>query len=166
MDIIVTADSWLCLGERRFACALGRGSIVADKCEGDGGTPVGRFALRRVLYRPDRLGKPETALPTAVLAEADGWCDAPNDPAYNRPVTLPYPASAERLWRTDHLYDVIVVLGHNDEPPLAGKGSAIFLHVARADLGPTEGCVALPLADLLVVLKHSSGKAHLRIEAP
>src|ERR1700689_2079632 len=109
-------------------CGLGPGGVaaVADKHEGDGATPAGAWPLRRVLYRPDRRAAPATGLPVAPLDPADGWCDAPGDPAYNRPVVLPYPASAERLWRDDHVYDLIVVLGHNDDPVVPRAGSAIF----------------------------------------
>ncbi len=89
-----------------------------------------------------------TGLPSAPIAANDGWCDAPGDPAYNRPVTLPYPASAERLWRDDHVYDLVGVLAHNDDPPISGRGSAIFLHLARDGYLPTEGCVALSRPDL------------------
>lgn len=154
MPLLVDPAGFLIQGERRLTCALGKGGIVAHKREGDGGTPVGTFALRRVLYRPDRLpAPPQTALPVAPIAPADGWCDAPGDAAYNRPVTLPYPASAEAMWREDGLYDVVVVLGHNDDPPVPGLGSCIFLHVARPAYAPTEGCVALALEDLLAVLK-------------
>lgn len=137
-------------GER--VCAIGRGGIGAKGGEGDGITPVGTFPIRRVLYRPDRVSL-RTKLPAAAIAEDDGWCDAPNDPNYNMPVKLPYAASHERMWREDRLYDVVVVLGYNDDPVIAGKGSAIFLHVARPDYGPTEGCVALALPDLLEALK-------------
>lgn len=138
-------------GARR--AAIGRGGIGVKGGEGDGVTPIGVFPLRRVLYRPGRVAKPVTILPVEALHAADGWCDAPADPAYNRPVSLPYAASAETLWRDDHLYDVVVVLGFNDDPVIPGAGSAIFLHVARDDYGPTEGCVALPLPDLLAALK-------------
>jgi L,D-peptidoglycan transpeptidase YkuD (ErfK/YbiS/YcfS/YnhG family) len=97
-----------------------------------------------VLYRPDRLYPPETALPVAPIDPADGWCDDPEDPAnYNRPVTKPYAGSHEDLWRDERVYDLIVVLGFNDDPPVAGAGSAIFLHVARDGFAPTAGCVAL-----------------------
>ena len=123
-----------------------------DKREGDGATPVGRFPLRRVLYRPDRLSAPITRLPVAPLAPDDGWCDDPADAQYNRPVRLPYAARHEELWRTDALYDVIVVIGHNDAPVVAGMGSAIFMHLASADYRPTQGCVALARQDLLDVL--------------
>ena len=144
------------LGETR--CALGRGGVVeADaKREGDGATPLGDWPLRRVLWRPDRLPQPVTALPTAPVGPDDGWSDDPADPAYNRPVTHPHAFSAERLWRDDELYDVIVVLGHNDDPPAAGRGSAVFLHCTKPGRPPTEGCVALARDDLLAVLAQAA----------
>ncbi|HEY9537070.1 MAG TPA: L,D-transpeptidase family protein, partial [Kiloniellaceae bacterium] len=116
-------------------------------------TPVGRWPLRRVLYRADRIARPVTVLPCQPIAPDDGWCDDPADPAYNRPVRLPYPARHERLTRDDHLYDLVVVLGHNDAPVVPGAGSAVFLHLARSDYGLTEGCVALALPELLEVLR-------------
>lgn len=135
-------------------CALGRGGVIeADrKREGDGATPLGTWSLRRVLWRPDRLESPATVLPAEPIRPDDGWCDDPADPAYNRPVTHPYPASAERMWRDDELYDVVVVLAHNDDPPVPGLGSAIFLHCAKPGWPTTEGCVALRREDLLAVL--------------
>ena len=159
-DLIVTPDAgdagatagWATLGERRWRCILGRGGVRRDKQEGDGATPVGRFALRRLLYRADRLARPAGTLPVAALDPADGWCDDPADAAYNRAVALPYPASCETLWRNDGVYDLIVVTGHNDAPPLAGAGSAIFIHVARDDRAPTAGCIAFAMADLLEIL--------------
>ena len=153
-EIVVRQDGWLEADGRRWRCALGRGGVRHDKREGDGATPVGRFPMRRLLYRRDRFATPPaTALPCAAIARDDGWCDDPADPDYNWPVRLPYPASHEHLWREDGLYDVVVVLGHNDDPPVPGLGSAIFLHVARPDYGPTEGCVALALNDLLDLLR-------------
>jgi L,D-peptidoglycan transpeptidase YkuD (ErfK/YbiS/YcfS/YnhG family) len=144
------ADGFLDLGGRRMRCALGKAGVTpaADKREGDLASPIGVWPIRRVLYRPDRGGAPATALPVQALAPDDGWCDAPGDPAYNRPVKLPYPASAERMWRDDHLYDIVVVLGHNDEPPVAPMGSCIFLHLAREGYLPTEGCVAIARLDM------------------
>jgi L,D-peptidoglycan transpeptidase YkuD (ErfK/YbiS/YcfS/YnhG family) len=136
-------------------CALGKAGTIAsvDKREGDNRSPTGAWTIRYVLYRPDAYPDgPTTALPTRPIAPEDGWCDAPNDTAYNRPVKLPYPASAERLWRDDHVYDLVVVLGHNDDPPVAGLGSAIFLHLARDGYPGTEGCVALALEDVEALL--------------
>jgi L,D-peptidoglycan transpeptidase YkuD (ErfK/YbiS/YcfS/YnhG family) len=114
---------------------------------------VGVWSIREVLYRPDVYPDgPRTALPTKAMARDDGWCDAPGDPAYNRPVKLPYPASAERMWRDDHVYDLVGILAHNDDPPVPGMGSAIFLHLARGGYPGTEGCVALAREDLEALL--------------
>lgn len=137
---------------RRVRCALGPAGIVEKKAEGDGATPAGTYPLRRVLFRPDRMAPPATALPTVALKPTDGWCDDPADPQYNRPVQLPYPASCESLWRNDHVYDLIVVLGHNDSPPRPGLGSAVFFHLARPDFAPTEGCVAIGRANMIEIL--------------
>ncbi|MDQ4059521.1 MAG: L,D-transpeptidase family protein [Pseudomonadota bacterium] len=148
-----------------FRCALGRGGVApaALKREGDGKTPLGRYRLLEVLYRPDRLMRPRTKLPVRALRHQDGWCDDPRDGRYNRPVRLPIRASAERLWREDGLYDLIVILDHNDRPRIRGRGSAVFLHVARKDLAPTEGCVALPLPVLRRLLARLGPGARLAI---
>ncbi|MGI8840681.1 MAG: L,D-transpeptidase family protein [Caulobacteraceae bacterium] len=148
------ADGRLTLAGRTVRCALGRGGVVAAaaKREGDGASPAGAWPLRRVLYRPDRGGAPATGLPTRALSPDDAWCETPLDPDYNRLVTLPHLSGADRLWRDDALYDLIVVLGHNDAPVVAGAGSAIFLHVARPNFGVTSGCVALTRPDLEALL--------------
>src|SRR5690349_13059206 len=138
---------------RPYPCTLGRTGVRADKREGDGASPVGCFPLRAVFYREDRMAKPATRLPCAAIARDDGWCDAPADPAYNRKVRLPYPASAETLWRDDALYDIVVVLGHNDAPVVPGAGSAIFLHLMREDGGPTEGCIGVDRALALELIR-------------
>lgn len=140
------------LGPDAWRCCVGRGGIRAHKEEGDGATPIGVLPLRRVLFRADRGATPATAVPVEPIAPADGWCDDPLDPRYNRPVTLPYPGRAEALWRSDPLYDIVGVLGWNDAPVQRGRGSAIFLHVARPDYAPTEGCVALAATDLRALL--------------
>ena len=134
--------------------AFGKGGLkpAAEKREGDGASPIGVWPIRRVLYRPDKGPPPLLAIPAQPIAPTDGWCDAPGDPAYNHPVTLPYPASAEHLWRTDDVYDLVVVLGHNDDPVVPGLGSAIFMHLARPGYTPTEGCVALARPDLEALL--------------
>lgn len=152
MTLRVTGDGRAVWRGREFRCAIGRGGIAARKTEGDGATPGGGFPLRRALYRADRTDRPRTGLPCRAIAPLDGWCDAPGDPLYNRPVGHPYPASAERLWRADACYDLLAVIGFNDDPVVDGAGSAIFLHVARPGYPPTEGCVALALEDLRTVL--------------
>lgn len=157
MDLIVTARlgetrGSARLGDRDLPCALGRSGLTADKHEGDGGTPTGRFPFRRLLYRADRVPHIETRLPALHIDPEDGWCDDPASPDYNRPVRLPHPARHENLWLESHLYDLVLVIGHNDDPVVKGAGSAVFLHVARENFGPTEGCVAFALDDLLTIL--------------
>lgn len=133
------------------AC-IGQNGISARKHEGDLCTPTGVYPLRRVFYRADRIARPVTTLPLSPIAPMDGWCDDPASADYNRLVTLPHPAGHERLWRDDHVYDLVVVIGYNDEPARAGAGSAIFMHLQRPDRAPTEGCVALSESDLRTVL--------------
>ncbi|QMW21657.1 L,D-transpeptidase family protein [Sandaracinobacteroides saxicola] len=135
-------------------CVTGRGGVVdaAAKREGDGATPRGTWALRGVLLRPDRVAAMPLVLPWRWLRPADGWSDGVDDPAYNRPVVHPHRFSAERLWRDDAVYDVIVVLGHNDAPVVAGAGSAIFWHLMRDDGAPTEGCLAVRREAMLGLL--------------
>jgi L,D-peptidoglycan transpeptidase YkuD (ErfK/YbiS/YcfS/YnhG family) len=145
---IVFPDGRLLFAGQVFRAALGRGGVKPDKREGDSATPVGLMPLRRILYRADRLSLRDCAVPIEPVAPDDGWCDDPGSPDYNRMVRLPFDASHERLWREDGVYDVVGVLGWNDSPVQRGRGSAIFLHVARPDYAPTEGCIALALADL------------------
>lgn len=169
MDIDVFSNSpgrgTLRWGGKTYLCTLGRGGVSLNKREGDGATPVGAFPLRAVLYRPDRMARPATRLPCTALDTDDGWCDDPGDPAYNRAVKHPYPASAERLWREDGVYDLIVVLGYNDAPVTQGAGSAIFLHVGRADGGPTEGCVAVARDLLLSIIAAAGPETMLRVHS-
>ena len=143
MIATVSADGLLRFQGQVHRCALGKGGIRADKREGDGATPPGLLRITRLLYRADRGARPPGALPAEPIAPTDGWCDDPNHADYNRQVSLPHSARCEELWRADAVYDVIGVLDWNLSPVRAGRGSAIFLHLARPDFSPTEGCVAL-----------------------
>jgi L,D-peptidoglycan transpeptidase YkuD (ErfK/YbiS/YcfS/YnhG family) len=165
VNLVVEPSGIAVWGGLRLRCAIGRGGIGRDKREGDGMTPMGSWPMRRLLYRADRMPLPPTGLPVLAIAPGDGWCDAPWDARYNQPVRLPYAVSAENLWREDAVYDLIVPLGYNDAPVVPGAGSAIFLHVARADFAPTEGCVALALVDLLTVLRDVDSGSHVIVEA-
>lgn len=161
-------SGWLSLGDEAFPCAIGRGGLVTDKREGDGGTPTGAFALREVLFRADRENVPLTGLGRSAIRPDDGWCDDPADPQYNRRVRLPHAGRCETLWREDGLYDLLAVIGWNDDPPASGRGSAIFLHIAcegPAGLEPTEGCVALRREDLRVVLARLATGSTIEITA-
>ncbi|MBB36563.1 MAG: hypothetical protein CME88_10890 [Hirschia sp.] len=149
-------------------CALGKqGVIPADKKrEGDNKSPLGDWPIRFVFYRPDRESVPQTDIPSAPLTPMDGWCDdVKAGSAYNRHVLLPFPHSCERLWREDHVYDFIIVLGHNDSPAIPGRGSAIFMHLKRGEYEGTEGCVALARDDLLRVLAEAKAGDIVRISS-
>lgn len=152
MDFLVKPDGTVSWNGTTLKCALGKNGILTEKREGDGGTPVGRFALRMVYYRPDREPCPQTLLDVRTITPDMGWCDDPNHQDYNRLVKLPHPASCETLCRDDEIYDVLVVLGHNDDPVIPFMGSAIFLHLARPDYSGTQGCVALSRPDLSTLL--------------
>lgn len=146
---------------------IGRAGPISaqDKCEGDGATPLGNYALREVWFRPDRVQRLATALPAHHITPQDCWCDDAAHALYNQHFTLGDhpPASFEHLWREDGAYDVIVVLGYNDAPPIAGKGSAIFIHCMHDDGRPTAGCVALEKPELLDILSQCGAGAKIQI---
>lgn len=145
-------QGFLQVGQRLLPCAVGRSGVKARKREGDGATPLGTWLVRCVLYRPDQVCRPVAPGPVKPIRRNDRWCDAPRDRNYNRAIRHPYPASAERLWREDDLYDVVLVLGYNDRPRVHGRGSAIFIHLARPQYAATEGCIALSRRDLRLLL--------------
>jgi len=139
---------------KEYQCAIGKNGVAENKTEGDGKTPIGCFEIRKVLFRKDRIEKPQTNLPIEEIQENDAWCDDVNDKNYNQQIKLPYNASHEKLWRDDEVYDIVVVLGFNDNPVISGKGSAIFIHIARQGYPPTAGCIAFKKEDLLEILKN------------
>lgn len=152
-DIHVYQDGWLVFGDQSYRCALGKNGIHHHKTEGDNVTPEGTFPLREVWYRPDHVAKITTKLPVRPITPEDGWCDEPTSKDYNRSVRLPFVGSHEELYRHDEVYDIVVPIGYNDDPPVVGAGSAIFMHVARAGYTPTAGCVALKEDDLIALLE-------------
>ena len=163
-----SADSslgWATLGEKRWRCVIGAGGVREDKVEGDGATPVGEYPLRRLYFRNDRLVLPKVRLPARPIGEHDGWCDDPRSSSYNRMVRVPNDWSHEKMWREDGLYDLVVVVGYNDDPPEGEWGSAIFLHIARADMSPTRGCIAFARDDLLELVTLIGPETRLRIHA-
>lgn len=141
----------LIAGGRVMRCALGRSGVTAFKREGDGATPLAAMAVLRGYYRRRRFAA-QTAVPMSPIRADLGWCDAPFDANYNRPVRLPYRASHERMARGDRLYDAVIVLDWNITRRVRGLGSAIFLHVAKPGYPPTEGCVAISPRDMAWLL--------------
>jgi len=150
---------------KEYNCAIGKNGFSENKKEGDGCSPIGVFALRECWYRADKMPPPKTNLPIKIIHENDGWCDDVESEDYNKCVKLPYRFSHEKLWRSDHVYELIIPLGYNDSPIIKGAGSAIFMHIAREKYEGTEGCIALSLSDLLEILPMLSAKNFIEIGA-
>jgi L,D-peptidoglycan transpeptidase YkuD (ErfK/YbiS/YcfS/YnhG family) len=143
--------------------ALGRGGIRANKREGDGGTPRGSFHPRKLWWRADRFPRPRTFLSTRAITPTDAWCEDPNDRHYNRPIRVARNHEGDRLRRADHLYDFIVEIDHNTRPRVAGRGSAVFLHLARENFGPTAGCVSMTRSAMLHLLRRLGPRTRIVI---
>jgi L,D-peptidoglycan transpeptidase YkuD (ErfK/YbiS/YcfS/YnhG family) len=158
-------QGWLAAGPWRIAVALGRSGIKANKREGDGATPAGRYRLVRLWWRADRSPRPSTSLPTRPISPSDGWCEDPTDRRYNRPIRLQPGRAGDRLQRADALYDLIIEIDHNARPRIAGRGSAVFIHVARPALAPTAGCIALPAATLRRLLGRLGPRTRITIHS-
>lgn len=163
--IVDTAAQTLTAFGESCRCAIGRaGALPAEqKREGDGATPLGDWPLLGILLRPDRVPPLPLQLPWRWLRPADGWSDDAADPEYNRPITHPHRFSAERLWREDDIYDIIVVLGHNRHPVTPGAGSAIFWHLSHPDWRPTQGCIAIDRTAMLELLPRLAGGQQLSV---
>ena len=153
----------LLVGSVAFPCALGRSGTTRMKREGDGASPLGRFRLLQAFFRPDRVRRPRTGLPLFAIKPRQGWCDDPGDRRYNRPVRLPDPASHEEMWRTDRMYDAVIDIAWNRGPIVRGRGSAIFLHVARPGFEPTAGCVAVEPAVIRRLLERIGPRTRITI---
>ena len=154
----------LLAGSRALPVALGRGGIKANKREGDGATPRGTFRLKRLWWRAGRHARPVTLLPAKRIRPDDGWCEDPSDRHYNQRITVPPNSKADRLARKDNLYDFIVELDHNTRPRIAGRGSAVFIHVARPGFAPTAGCVALDINALRRLLARLGPRTKIMVE--
>jgi L,D-peptidoglycan transpeptidase YkuD (ErfK/YbiS/YcfS/YnhG family) len=155
---------WLAAGRLAIPVALGRGGIRADKREGDGATPRGTFRPLRVWWRADRHPRPKTFLPVRAIRSEDAWCEDPSSRHYNRPLRLERDGHGDRLTREDRLYDFIVEIDHNTSPRVAGRGSAVFLHLARADFSPTAGCVSMTRSAMSRLLERLGPQTRIVIE--
>ena len=165
-NLILETEKTLRFRSSLYRCSIGKGGLKENKEEGEGATPCGEFLLEKVFFRPDRILCPTTILPVQPLTPEMGWCDEPKSLFYNQLISLPFSESHEKLWREDSLYDLIAVVGYNTNPVIAGKGSAIFLHLARPDFTPTDGCIAFTLEDFLEILRNLTQDTKLVIPYP
>jgi L,D-peptidoglycan transpeptidase YkuD (ErfK/YbiS/YcfS/YnhG family) len=156
-------QGWLTADGMTIPVALGRGGIRANKREGDGGTPRGVFHPRKLWWRADRHTRPRTFIAAHAIRPEDAWCEDPDDRQYNRPIRLTREEAGDRLTRKDHLYDFIVEIDHNTSPRVAGRGSAVFLHLARENFGPTAGCVSMTQGAMRHLLRRLGRKTKIVI---
>lgn len=146
-------QGWLTASSLTIPVALGRAGIRANKREGDGGTPRGIFHPKQLWWRADRHRRPKTFIPLRAIRPEDAWCEDAADRHYNRPIRLTRETGGDRLTREDHLYDFIIEIDHNTRPRIAHRGSAVFLHLARENFGPTAGCISMTQAAMLRLLR-------------
>ena len=147
--MIVVKKNTLTYNDKSFQCAIGKSGMTKKKIEGDGCTPLGKYLIKEVFYRNDRVNLPNINFPTTVIENNFGWCDDINSKVYNKLIKFPFNESAEKLFRSDNIYDIICVIDYNLEPIIKNKGSAIFLHVARDNYSETQGCIAISKNNLI-----------------
>ena len=154
-------DTLIC-DDFQFKCSIGKNGLKKNKLEGDNFTPTGTFSLGPVYYRNDRVDKPSTKLKTLRINKKMGWCDNPNDINYNKEIKLNNKIKAEKLYRKDKIYDIIIIINYNTRRIIRNKGSAIFIHVTN-NYKPTKGCIALSLNDIEILLKIISKNSKIKI---
>lgn len=147
-----------------FKCSIGKNGLKKNKIEGDKSTPKGLFSLGKVYYRPDRIDKPNTKLKIKKITRKIGWCDDSKNKKYNKEILLNKKNKGEKLFRSDRIYDLILVINYNTKRTIKNKGSAIFIHVASKNYKKTEGCIALKKIHLLKVIKKLKINTLVKIE--
>lgn len=152
MSSIIVKENKFFLNNKVYKCSFGKNGFIKNKCEGDNKTPIGKWKLNRLFYRSDKIKLPNTQLPALKIQENMGWCDDIKSDCYNQLIKLPFDYSCEKMWRNDDLYDIVIELDYNVNNPVKGKGSAIFLHIAKPDYSGTEGCIAINIDDMLEIL--------------
>ena len=161
--IIVKKSGYLNYKNFKFRCALGKNGIKKKVKEGDFITPKGKYKLIKIYYRADRIKKINSPLKKIKLKKNMGWCDDVNSKYYNKQIKINDKISHERLYRKDSLYDILVVLNYNLNPIIRGKGSAIFLHVAKKNYSKTQGCIALKRNELLNLVSKIRKNTQIKI---
>jgi len=152
--IIINNSGYLKYKKLIFKCALGKSGIGKKEKEGDNITPCGRFKLTKIFYRKDRIKKISSSLKFVEIKRNMGWCDDPKSKNYNKLIKIPSKFSHEKLYRRDSIYDLILPLNFNTNKTKKGKGSAIFLHVAKKNYLATKGCIAIKKENLICLLEN------------
>ena len=145
-------NKFLYFDKYRIKCAIGKRGITSNKREGDGKTPRGKFKLKSIFYRKDRIKKVKSPLKKIIIKKNMGWCDDSNSKYYNKRIKFPFKLSAEKLWLKENIYDLIIVINYNLRPIIKNKGSAIFLHIAKRNYKPTKGCIAINKKNMTLLI--------------
>ena len=163
MHILIN-KKYITFGKFKAKCSIGKGGIGNKRKEGDLITPKGRYKIKFILYRKDKIKKVKSKIKRIVIKKNMGWCNDPKSRKYNQLIKLPTVYKHEKLFRKDNIYNIILVLNFNMNPIIRDKGSAIFIHVARRNYKKTEGCVALKKTHLLKIVKDLTKKTIIKIE--
>ena len=161
--IIVKKSGYLQYKNLKFRCALGKAGIKKKEKEGDNVTPKGIFKITSMYYRPDRIKNITTAVKKIKIKKNMGWCDDPDSHFYNQQISLPNKFGHEKLYRNDHLYDLILVINYNTNPIIKNKGSAIFIHIAKKNYKKTKGCIALKKKHLIELISKIKKNTKIKI---
>ena len=143
----------LSIGSYKVKCAIGKRGIGLKKKEGDKITPKGKFKIKSILFRKDRIKSLKSNIKVKNITKNMGWCDDPKANSYNQLIKFPFMFSAEKLYRKENTYDIIIVLNYNIDPIVKNKGSAIFLHIARKNYQKTNGCIAIKKPHMKKIIK-------------
>ena len=163
MLIQIKKSTTLYFKNYKFKCAIGKNGIKKYKIEGDKATPKGTYSLGKLYFRADRIKNIKTKLPVKIIKKNMGWCHRPNDKKYNKEIKIKTNNNDfEKLYRSDHIYDALIVINYNVHPTLSNKGSAIFIHLTKK-YKPTAGCITLKLKDFLVLAKFCNKKTRIKI---
>jgi len=160
---IIIKNKKLTFNNYKVKCAVGKRGIGIKKREGDLKTPKGKFKISYILYRKDRVGNLTSKLKKVVIKRNMGWCNDPKSNDYNKLIRFPFSFTAEKLFKKNNTYDIILVLNYNSNPIKKNKGSAIFLHIARKSFMSTEGCVAIKKSDLRLISSIVNKKTLVKI---
>ena len=149
---IYVKNKKLILNDYKAKCSIGKRGIGVKKKEGDLVTPKGKFKIKFILYRVDRVPKLKTTLKKIIIRKNMGWCDDPKSKYYNKLIKFPFRYSAEKLYKKNNTYDIILVLSFNSNPVRKYKGSAIFIHLATKDYKNTAGCIGIKKKDMKKII--------------
>ena len=162
---LIVENNILVYNGKRIPCVIGKNGATNNKVEGDGCTPSGIYNFTKIYFRADKIKKISFQIESSVINPDDGWCDDTNSSYYNQFIKFPFNFSAEKLFRDDDLYDIVCVINYNTEPVQAGKGSAIFLHVASKDFTGTEGCIAIKKDHLVELISKIDNTTTIEIKS-